>query len=83
MEATFTSFTSNGERTERTWRKSQVTAQRPAMMFKVSIKWIAFNSFIVAATRIWLNQLAQYQIQTIFNYNFNLFQFLAKNSNSL
>ena len=38
MEATFTSFTSNGERTERTWGKSQVTAQRPAMMFKVSIK---------------------------------------------
>ena len=38
MEATFTFFTSNGERTERSLRKSQVTAQRLAMMFKVSIK---------------------------------------------
>ena len=38
MEATFTFFTSNGEHTERTLRKSQVTAQRLAMMFKVSIK---------------------------------------------
>ena len=38
MEATFTFFTSNGERTERSLRKSQVTAQRLAMMFKVSMK---------------------------------------------
>ena len=38
METTFTSFTFNGEHTERTLRKSQVTAQRLAMMFKVSIK---------------------------------------------
>ena len=38
MEATFTVFTSKGECTERTLRKSQVTAQRLAMMFKVIIK---------------------------------------------
>ena len=38
MEATFTFFTSNGEHTERTLRKSQVTAKRLAIVFKVSIK---------------------------------------------
>ena len=38
MEATFTFFTSSGKRTERTLRKSQVTAHRLAMMFKISVK---------------------------------------------
>ena len=61
MEATVTFFTSNGERTERTLRRSQVTAQRLAMMFKVSIKYTALHFFIVAATRIWPNQPAQYE----------------------
>ena len=72
MEATFTFFTSNSERTKRSLRKSLLTAHRLALHF-----------FIVATTRIWPNQLAQYESQTIFNYDFDLFQFLAKNSNSL
>ena len=37
MEATLTFFTSYGERTERSLRKSQVTAQRLAMMFTKSV----------------------------------------------
>ena len=59
MEATFTFFTSNGEQTERSFRKLQVTAQRLAMMFKISMKQIALHFFLVTATRIWPYQLTQ------------------------
>ena len=38
MKGTFAFFATNGERTERSLRNSQVAAQRLAMMFKVSIK---------------------------------------------